>query len=157
MKVSGKNSKSGEEFSQEASTINDTFIESMDVFDMTEEKARKIIEGLDISADAKSLLLTFSKATIRVGSQIIKIGRKIVEFVSQLFLDYPSASFGMIFGAIAGFLVASIPILGVVLGPIFTHLDILLVLVSGLSQDFKDKALARRIAEINAKFNPLKG
>ena len=63
----------------------------------------------------------------------------------------------MIFGAIAGFLVASIPILGVVLGPTFTPLAILLGLVSGLSQDFKDKALARLIAEINAKFNPLKG
>lgn len=38
-----------------------------------------MIDGLDISADAKSLLFRFSKATITAGQHVIKLGRKIID------------------------------------------------------------------------------
>ena len=76
-------------------------------------------------------------------------------FVCLLFKEYPSATFGMIFGAIAGFLISAIPILGVVLGPIVTPLAIVFGLIIGVPQDIRDKALARKIAEANAVFSPL--
>ena len=155
MKVSGKNPESGEEFNTESNSIDNDFVESMSIFDMAEEKIKEIIDKLDISADAKSMLFSFSKATIRVGEKIINIGRKIIDYICRVFTEFPSASFGMVFGAIAGLLISSIPILGVVLGPLFTPIAIVLGLVAGLKEDLKDKALARRIAEINAKFNPL--
>lgn len=155
MKVSGKNPESGEQFNAESNYIDNEFVESMSIFGMAEEKIKEIIDRLDISADAKSMLFSFSKATIRVGEKIIKIGRKIIDYICRVFTEFPSASFGMVFGAIAGFLISSIPILGVVLGPLFTPIAMVLGLVTGLKEDLKDKALARRVAEINAKFNPL--
>lgn len=155
MKINGTNPETGETFQAEADSVDRTFVESMTVFDMSDSGVRRIIENLNISADAKSLLYSFSKATIKAGEFVLKIGRKIVDFICRIFKDYPSATFGMIFGAIAGFLVSSIPILGVVLGPLFAPIAIALGLVGGLREDLKDKALARKIAEINAEFSPL--
>ena len=156
MKISGKNPESGEEFNTESDNIDNEFVESMSIFDMAEGKIKKIIDELNISADAKSMLFSFSKVTIRAGEKIIQIGRKIIDYICRVFTEFPSASFGIVFGAIAGFLISFIPIIGVVLGPIFTPIAMILGLVGGLGEDLKDKALARRVAEINAKFNPLK-
>ena len=155
MKISGKNPESGEEFNTESDNIDNEFVESMSIFDMAEGKIKKIIDELNISADAKSMLFSFSKVTIRAGEKIIQIGRKIIDYICRVFTEFPSASFGIVFGAIAGFLISTIPFLGVVLGPIFTPIAMILGLVGGLGEDLKDKALARRVAEINAKFNPL--
>lgn len=136
--------------------LNSDFIKAMSEFEMSEDGVKKLIDALNVSADVKSLLFSFSKATIKVGKYVLKIGRKIIDFVCMLFKEYPSVTFGMIFGAIAGFLVASIPIIGTVLGPIFTPIAVALGLVTGMYNDIKDKNLARRVAEINASFSPLK-
>ena len=155
MKISGKNQESGEEFKSESDYIDNVFVESMSVFGMAEERIKGIVDALNISTDAKSLLYSFSKVTIQVGEKIVKIGRKIIDYIFRVLTEFLSASFGMVFGAIAGFLISSIPVLGVVLRPLFTPIAIALGLVAGLKEDLKDKALARRVAEINAKFNPL--
>lgn len=155
MKISGKNPESGEQVQIENDKIDNNFIKTMSIFDVSEEKVKVIINKLDISADAKSMLFTFSKATIRMGEKIIKIGRKIIDYICRVFSDFPSASFGLIFGAIAGFLISTIPILGVVLGPLFTPIAIIFGLVIGIKEDLKDKNLARKIQEVNLKFKPL--
>lgn len=156
MKVSGKNPQSGKEFNIELDSVDSDFVESMSTFEMDEEKIKRLIDGLDISADAKSMLFSFSRVTIRAGEKIIKIGRKIIDYICRIYSEFPTASFGMVFGAIAGFLISSIPILGVVLGPLVTPILILLGMVAGLNEDLKDKLLARKVAEVNAKFKPLK-
>jgi len=135
--------------------VDSNFVESLLSFDMSDEAIRRMIDNLNVSADAKSLLYAFSKATIRAGEVVINIGRKIIDFIGQLFKEYPSATFGVIFGAIVGFLVSSIPVIGVVLGPIVTPLLVALGLVGGLIQDVQDKNLARKITDINASFAPL--
>jgi len=155
MKLSGKNPESGEYLTYESDNIDNDFVKSMSVFEMTDEKIKQIIDGLNVSADAKFHLYSFSKVTIKAGEMIVKIGRKIIDYVCKVFAEFPTASFGMVLGAIAGFLIASIPIIGVVLGPIFTPIAILFGLVGGLNEDLKDKVLARRVREINAKFKPL--
>jgi hypothetical protein len=155
MKIKGENPETGEEYEAEADHVDDSFVDSMLNFKLTDEDIKRLIDNLNISADAKSLLYAFSKATIRAGQFVLKIGRKIIDFVCLLFKEYPSATFGMIFGAIVGFLVSSIPVLGMVLGPIATSIAMALGLVLGLKEDLKDKALVRRVAEINAKFSPL--
>lgn len=155
MKINGENPNTGEKYQAEADGVDDEFVESMSDFDMSDDKIKRLIDNLDISADAKSLLYSFSKATIRAGKFIIKIGRKIIDFVCTVYSEYPSATFGMIFGAIAGYLVTSIPILGIVLGPIFTPIAMAIGLIGGLVEDIKNKALARKVAEINAGFSPL--
>ena len=155
MKIQGENSETGEEYQAEASHVNSEFIKTMSEFDMSDDHVKKLIDNLNISADAKSLIYSFSKATIRAGEYILKIGRKIIDLVLLITKEFPSATFGMIFGAIAGFLISSIPIIGVVLGTIFTPIAVLLGLTLGLSEDIKNKALIRKISEINASFSPL--
>jgi len=155
VKVTGKNPETGEEIELESDKVTPEFIDSMSENSLSDDQIKKLIEKLDISADAKSMLYSFSQATIQAGEFVLKIGRKIIDFVFLLYKDYPMATFGMVFGAIAGFLVASIPILGAVLGPIFTPIAIAIGLLGGLREDLKDKALVRRVAEINANFAPL--
>ena len=155
MKIKAIHSVTGEIFEQEAKSVNAEFIESMSEFSATEEKIKSMIDNLSISADAKSLLYTLSRATIRVGEYVLKIGKKIIDFVCSILNEFPNAVFGLVFAAIAGFLIASIPVIGAVLGGIVTPILLACGLVGGLVEDLKDKTLARKIAEINAKFSPL--
>jgi len=157
MKVNGVNPETGETYQVESDDIDREFIGLMSIFDMTDEDVKRIIDNLNISADAKSLLYSFSRATIKAGEFIIKIGRKIVDYICKILKDFSNASFGLVFGAIAGFLVSSIPILGIVLGPLLTPLLMAFGMLGGLKEDLKDKALERRISEINGKFSPLRG
>lgn len=155
MKITCVNPETGNEFQTESKGISSDLLKFLTEFEMSEESIKRLIDGLDLSADAKSLLFKFSKATITVGQNVIKVGRKIIDLVCAVYKEYPSATFGVIFGAIVGFLVTSIPIIGTVLGPIFTLIAIAIGLVAGLIEDLKDKALKRKIEEINAKFSPL--
>lgn len=155
MKISGVNPETGEQFQAEAEGVNSDFIDQMSEFEMSEAGIKKLVDNLDISADAKSVLHSISTVTIRAGAFILKVGRKIIDYVCIVLKNYPSASFGMVFGAIIGFLISSIPIIGVVLGPVATPILIALGLIQGLREDIKDLNLARKITEINAKFSAL--
>lgn len=155
MKIEGTNPDTGEAYITEDNHVDKDFIDWSSIFEMTDVKVRKMIDDLDISADAKSLIYSFSKVTIKAGEFIIKIGRKIIDFICKLFSEFPNATFGMIFGAIAGFLVASIPVLGMI-APLITPILIGLGMAGGLKEDIRDKALVRKIAEINAQFSPLR-
>ncbi|RDH82478.1 MAG: hypothetical protein DIZ80_09310 [endosymbiont of Galathealinum brachiosum] len=155
MKIEGTNPDTGEVYQVEDDNINNEFIDWSSRLEVSDAKVKQMIDNLDISADSKSLLYAFTKATIKVGEYIIKIGRKIFDFICKIFTDHPSATFGVIFGAIAGFLIASIPVLGFVLGPIAGPILIVFGMVGGLKEDLKDKALSRKIAEINGKFEAL--
>lgn len=155
MIITAENSQTGEKFESKSDVINENFIESISLFSLSDDTIKKMIDGLSISADTKSLLYSFSKATICVGKFVLKIGRKIIDFICILFKEFPSATFGLIFGAIAGFLIASIPVIGFALGAFFSPVAMTLGLLAGLKEDITNKALARRVAEINASFSPL--
>ena len=156
MVVNGTNPETGETYQAEADEVDQEFIETMSIFRMSDADVKRIINSLNISADAKSLLYSFSKATIKAGEFIIKIGRKIVDYICRIFTEFPNATFGLIFGAIAGFLISSIPVLGLVLGPLLSPLLMAFGMIGGLQEDLHDKALERKISEINGKFTPLR-
>lgn len=155
MKVNGVEPNTGNEVEIEIERPGKGFFEAMADFDMSDESIRRMIDNLNISADAKSLLYSFSKATIRVGEHIIKIGRKILDAVCHTFKQFPNTTFGMVFGAIAGILISSIPILGQLLGPIVTPIFVALGAGIGRWEDFQDKMLERKIALKVAEFAPL--
>jgi len=156
MKITAINPETGAEFQAESKSITSEFISMMANFEMTDESIKRMIDNLDASADVKSLLYTFSKATIRAGEYILKIGRKVIDFICTVFKEYRHASFGMIFGAIAGLLISTIPVIGWVLGPIVTPILAIFGMLGGLNEDMKDKQLERKITEITVKFAPLK-
>jgi len=155
MKISATDPETGSSYEAEAKDVNEGFVGSMSDFDMSDDQIKRQIDNLNVSADVKSLLYKFSKATIKAGEFILKIGRKILDFICQLVNKYPNATFGMIFGAIAGVLIATIPVIGAVLASIFAPIAIAFGLIAGLKEDIKDNKLAREIARINASFSPL--
>jgi hypothetical protein len=155
MEIRGMSPETGKEYLANAQKVDRNFIKFLTDFEMSQKGVKRLIDNLDISADEKVLLFSFSEATIRVGEYVVKIGRKIIDVVCKICKEYPSTSFGVILGLIAGFLLSSIPVIGVVLGPIFAPIAVLLGLLGGLIEDLKDKALIRRIKEAQASFSPL--
>jgi len=156
MKISGINPETNAIYEIEAPNMTNEFIQSMLGFELTEEQIKRVIDNLNISAEAKSLLYSLSKATIKVGDYILKIGRKIIEYVYNLFKQFKHAGFGLIFGAIAGILISSVPIIGFILGPIITPLLMIFGMIKGIFEDMNDKQLERKIIEINSKFSAMK-
>jgi len=155
MRIEGIDPETKKEFVADVKGVNEDFIQSMSEFSLNSEDIKKTIDNLDISADAKSTLYKFSKATVKIGEFVVKIGRKILDFICILYKEYPNAVFGLIFGAIAGFLISTIPVLGALLAALVTPLAMVFSMMKGAQEDIKDKKLNRKIAEINAKFSPL--
>jgi hypothetical protein len=155
MKIEGENPETGEKFQADASGINSEFIDSLLNINMSDESLKRFIDNLEFSADAKMALYSFSKATILVGEQIIKIGRKVLDYVCIIYKEFPLVTFGTICGAIIGLLISSIPILGFVLGPLFTPIAIGLGLILGTIAETGNKLLDSKIQEIVASFHPL--
>lgn len=155
MEVKGVNPETGEEYQSKSEKIDNVFLKYMRDFSVSDDDIKRLIEKLDISADAKSLIFSFSKTTIKIGENIVKIGKKIIDIIFTMLKEFPSTAFGVVFGATVGFLVASIPVLGAVLGPLLTPIAIAIGLVVGLIEDIKDKNLVRRIKEATATFSPL--
>ena len=157
MKIYAENSKTGKRFSGEAAELNEKTIGSFfDKFNVSEEEIDGWIRGLDISADAKMIMSDIAKTTIRAGDFVIRIGRKILECIEWLLREFPKATLGLILGAVIGTLVISIPVIGVVIGPLFKTMVMVLGITIGSVEDIKDKNMARRIQEAMMQFETLK-
>jgi len=86
---------------------------------------RSIIDNLDIPAEAKALLTELLNFTIKAGTVVLEVGKKIIEVVKVLAKNFPNITAGMIIGVTLSFLVSCIPILGPLLGFICTPLFLL--------------------------------
>lgn len=155
VRVKGVSPDGRKEVEFDSELIEAKFIERMINFELTEQDLRRRIDRLTVSADVKSLLYALARASITVGKQVVRIGRKVIEFVCTLLKEFPKVAFFALLGAIAGFLVASIPIIGIVLGPILTPIAIAVGGALGALEDIRDQALKRKIAEFHAQFAPL--
>jgi len=154
MKVKGVDPSTGKEVEIEIEKPEESFFEAMRSFEMSDDGIKRLIDKLDISADAKSLLYTFSKATIKVGEYVIKIGRKIIDCVCLAYREFPKATFGIVFGGILGALISAIPFIGVFLGPFVTPILMALGLVGGAALDVS-RELREIILKIVSVFAPL--
>lgn len=156
MKISGLDAMTGEEILYESEAMNKNFIDELLEHNFSNEQIKKTIDNLDISADAKSALYTLSTITVKAGKYVIKLGRKLIDFVAETFKEYPNAGFGLIFGAILGFLISTIPFIGIVLGPIVTPILMAIGMSGGIFFDIQDKSLERKINAFNSKFQAFK-
>lgn len=155
MQVTGINAETGEKVVTEAPKVSLSFIQEMASLDLSDTQIKRVIDNLNISADAKSALYGLSKVVISAGEYVVQLGRKIIDFIASIHKEFPNASFGLIFGAIVGFLISAIPLIGAFIGAFVAPIIMAYGLVMGLNNDIQDKVLARRIAEANAKFAPL--
>lgn len=155
MQVSGINPETGKTVVTEAPKVSPSFIQEMASLELSDKQIQRVIDNLNISADAKSALYGLSKVVISAGGYVLRLGRKIIDFIANIYKEFPNASFGLIFGAIAGFLITAIPLIGAFIGAFVGPILMAYGLVMGINNDIQDKALARRIAEANAQFAPL--
>lgn len=138
------------------SSISKSFQETVQERFLEEEKLKRAIDNLTLTADQKAIVSKISDFTIKAGSTVIAIGRKILEFTLLFFKKFPATSFG----AIAGLVVASFVPAGTVKGfavPIVTSLFgllkkliVLFALGAGLREDLKNTAIGMKIAEATA-------
>lgn len=118
MQIHAQDPESGREFSSIAYGLDEATINGFfNTFDLSDEGLRKWIGGLPFSADAKAILYKIARTTIRAGAFVVKIGRKILEVIWSLVRKFPNATLGLIIGAVLGSLIASIPVIAFVIGP----------------------------------------
>ena len=114
----------------------------------------RMINNLEISADAKVLIKSIMDAVIKVGDVVLRIGKRIIEIVFDIVKRFPNATFGLILGMTLSVLIASIAIIGAILGPLTEAVLIALGLAAGF---MKDMNIEQAIKDATASFKPLKG
>lgn len=155
MKVVSIDPKTGKEVVAEIHDPSPGFFTFVSSVDLTDEKIRSHIDRMNVSADIKALLYSFSKATIKAGKIILKIGRKIIDILFALIRAFPNITFGIIFGLVVGALVASIPVIGVALGSLATTIAVAFGFVLGAKADLMAGDMGARIDAVLAQFAPL--
>lgn len=156
MKVEAVDPNTGKSIEMSCKAKDESDIRDLLEFDLSEEALKKRLDKLSISADMKSILFTIAKTTIKVGTVVVKLGRKILDIVIKVLADFPMATTGAIFGAILGQLIATVPVIGFVFGPFVGPLSIALGFAMGGLQDFSNKSLAQRVAASVSSFDNLK-
>lgn len=106
------------------------------------------IDDLAISADAKVWLKRALDVTAEVGTRVVAIGREILARILEFARAFPGTTFGVIVGFTMGALISSIPLVGLVLGPMLTPLLVALGLGTGAIADMKDGALRARVVDL---------
>ncbi|MBR7799007.1 hypothetical protein [Undibacterium fentianense] len=120
-----------------------------------DDEVRANINNMEISADAKAMLYAFSKTTLKIGHAIVKIGRKILDFIFVLMRAFPNISFAIILALVLSALVASIPLLGAIFGTMAAKLLLLVGVIKGAEQDFLSGDMENRIHSLVDHFAPL--
>jgi hypothetical protein len=156
MKVVAIDSVTGKEISATIDESNTKFFDFMGAFDYSDEQLLSQIDKMNVSADIKALLYSFSKTTIKAGKVILKIGRKILDILLSIIKAFPNVTFGLIFGWLVGALLSAIPYLGHVLGPLATPIAMAFGSALGAKADLEAGGLGKRIDAVLAEFSPLR-
>jgi len=114
----------------------------------SEAEFRRIIDNLDIPAEAKALLTELLNFSIKAGTVVLEVGKKIIEVVKVLVKSFPHITAGMIIGVTFSILVSCIPVLGPLLGWICTPLFVLLGIGTGILKDYENTDLGKALKEV---------
>lgn len=111
------------------------------------------LERLPLSADAKVLMAQLLDTTADVAGQIIDVGRRILSFVLELVKRHPATALGAIVGLTVTILVGSIPVLGMVLGPVVGPLLTAFMITQGALTDMRNSSVGQQIELFGAKLD----
>jgi hypothetical protein len=156
MKVEAVDPTTGEKISADLTPEQVAGLENLDQERMSDSKLNTYINDMNLSAGEKAFILDMKTATLRSGEKTIQVGRRVIEIAVALQAQFPLTTFGLIVGLVTSILIASIPILGSILGGVVTPIAITIGLAWGFSEDFKDKALYQKFTDATAKFDRLK-
>ena len=124
------------------SFINDT--------SQSDSQILRRIESLPASADAKALLADLLKLTTRVGNALVRMGRKILDFVLLLLKQFPHLGFATLLALVIGSLLAMVPVLGTL-----TPLAVALGVTWGTVAELRSDDLDARVREFSNHFSGL--
>lgn len=156
MKITIIDTQTGKEIQNEIPEPRPEFFNFLRETNLNDDEICSKIDHMNVSADIKSLLHSFSKTTIRAGQAIINIGRKIIDIIFALMKAFPNITFGIIFGLVVGMLIAVIPLLGVLLGALVAKLAVLFGIILGAKAELESSDLGQRVATLISEFAPLR-
>ncbi|CAN5509635.1 hypothetical protein BH10PSE5_BH10PSE5_10090 [soil metagenome] len=113
---------------------------------------KRRVERLNAPADIKLLLDNLLEVTRPVGSKIIQVGAKILEFIFDFAQAYPNIALGVVVALVISFLISSIPLLGPALTPILAPMLLTIGIGLGALNDLTDSSMRLRLAEMEAAF-----
>ena len=111
------------------------------------------IESLSVSADAKALLVDLLRLATRVGQTILRLGRKIIDFVLTLVRAFPHMGFATLVALVVTALIAMVPFIGVALASVLGPLALAMGIVVGGVADFQSPDLDARVREFTSAFS----
>jgi len=129
-----------------------TFINSTD---RSDAQILRQIESLSVSADAKALLADLLKLATRVGQTMLRVGRKIIDFVLSLVRAFPHMGFAALVAVVVTALISMVPFIGLALASVVGPLALALGIVVGGVADFQSPGLESRVRDFAAEFSRL--
>ena len=117
----------------------------------------RMIDNLEIFADAKALIKSIMDAVIKVGEVVLRIGKRIIEIVFDVVKRFPNATFGLVLGVILSVLIASIPIIGAILAPLLAPVLTAFFLGAGFMKDMRGNPIVQTVKDETSSFELLKG
>ena len=88
----------------------------------TDDQIRRGIDNMEVPSEAKSILYSLRSFTVEIGGVLVKIGKRVLEVLLYVLEKYPATVIGTLVGAVLGYMVSTIPIIGWLLSPIVTPL-----------------------------------
>jgi len=116
---------------------------------------RDRIDRLEISADAKSLLLDLATITLNVGGKLLALGRKILEFALDLAQKFKNVIFGVIIALLLSAVLGAIPLLGPAIAALLTPLMVAFGILRGSIEDFRGMAIQSEIDALKQRMEVL--
>jgi hypothetical protein len=118
----------------------------------TDEQIRRRIESLEVSADVKVLLNDLLRMAARVGETVLRVGRKILDFVLTLTQHFPSLTFSAVIASVLTILVALVPFIGGLLASVMGPLMFALGIGGAATLELQTGDFRHRVADFAAGF-----
>lgn len=109
---------------------------------------KRIIDNLKIPAEARALLTELLNFTVKAGTVVLEVGKKVIEVVKVLAEKFPNITAGIIIAVVLSFLVSCIPVLGPLLSWICTPLFLLVGVGAGIWKEYENTDLGKALKEV---------
>lgn len=148
MLVELTNHETQEKVQIEAGDINVDALKEQFKVNFSKDEFKRTIDNLDISADAKALLVKLLDFSIKAGTVVLEVGKKIIEVVKALIKNFPHITAGLIIAATLSVLVSCIPFLGPLLSWICTPFFLLVGVGVGVLKEIENTDLGKALDEV---------
>lgn len=120
----------------------------------TDAQILRRLESLEVSADVKALLGDLLRLATRVGETVLRVGRKILDFVLTMIRHFPTLSFAVVIATVLTLLVSMVPFVGGVLASIVGPLLMALGVGGAAWLEAQEADFRERVAQFAAGFQP---